>query len=80
MPKTYVYMDHSGMDFYLSECERTAEETYCPICECSDELVGVYEEEDLLAAKLKELFRMGYDLVPSDKYTELKEKYFPQEF
>ena len=79
MNKTYVYMYHSGMEFFLSERERTPEEMYCLVCECSDELIGVYEDEEVFAAKLLELFRSGHDLLPCDNYHKIKDKYCPPE-
>lgn len=79
MTKTYVYMDHSGMEFYLSDRERTAAEMYCSLCECSDELIGIYDDEEALRAKLVELFTAGLDLLPCDNYNEIKDKYCPLE-
>lgn len=79
MTKTYLYMDHSGMEFYLSDRERTAEEMYCPLCESSDELIGIYEDEETFSVKLLELFTGGYDLLPCNNYNEIKEKYCPPE-
>lgn len=79
MRKTYVYMHHNKCDFYLSEQEKTPEEQYCPHCEDSDYLLGVYESEEALAAKLNFLFSEGYDLLPCKDYDKLKEKYCPPE-
>ena len=75
MERIYIYMDHFGAEFYLSNRERTAEEIYCPICESSDELIGIFEDEATLVVKLEELFKEGYDLLPCNNYAEIKSRY-----
>lgn len=79
MEKTYVYLHHQGFDFYLSNREKSDAELYCCLCDESDFLLGVYETEEALVAKLDSLFREGYDLLPCENYNTLKDKYCPPE-
>lgn len=79
MGKRYIYMHHQGFDFYFTDHEQSPEECYCSYCEEYDELIGVYEEEGLFAAKLRELFSAGYDVLPCDDYNDIKDKYCPSE-
>lgn len=77
MEKTYVYMHHTGFDFYLSSRELSEQELYCAHCEESDFLLGTYTTEDALAKKLYFLFSEGYDVLPGDDRTRIREKYCP---
>lgn len=63
MKKVYLYIHHSGFDFFLSDHKLTHEETYCPDCDESNELVGVYDNAETLAAKIQELQKLGLDLI-----------------
>ena len=65
--KVYLYMHHCGFDFFVSDHELTKEETYCPDCEESDELIGIYNNEEELNRKIEELTKKGYDLIPNDE-------------
>lgn len=77
MEKTYVYMHHTGFDFYLSNRELSQQELYCPHCEESDILLGSYSTEEALSEKLGWLFAEGYDLMPCEDYDQIRQKYCP---
>jgi hypothetical protein len=79
MEKTYVYMHHTGFDFYLSSRELSEQELYCAHCEESDFLLGTYTTEEALAKKLYFLFSEGYDLVPCEGYDCIRARYCPTE-
>ena len=68
MKKIYVYLHHQGFDFYLKDRKLSAEECYCPYCEDSDELIGVYDDGAELADKMKSLFAEGYDFISDISY------------
>ena len=78
MKRIYLYMHHCGFDFYMTDYEQTPEETYCPDCDESAELIGIYDNETELEAKITELFSKGYDMIPDEKYTEIQNKYYPK--
>ena len=79
MQKVYVYLQHQGFDFYLRDRALTEKELYCENCDAADTLLGVYETEEELAAKLLSLFQKGYDLLPCAEYDAIKNKYCPPE-
>ena len=63
MKRTYLYMHHCGFDFYMTDHEQTPAEMYCPDCDESAELIGVYDSEAELEAKIAELFSKGFDMI-----------------
>lgn len=75
MKKIYLYMHHSGFDFFLSHREIPFAEKYCTDCEEADELLGVYVSESKLAEKLRELLTKGFDPIECDTYRKLTTKY-----
>ena len=64
MRPVYLYLHHCGFDFFLSDHLLTKEETYCPDCEESNELIGIYYNEEVLNAKIQELQKAGLDFIP----------------
>lgn len=79
MKITYIYLHHDGMDFYLSDQEKSQEELYCSACDAYDTLLGVYDSRLKLGQKLCQLFRDGYDLMPCENYDEIKSEFYPTE-
>lgn len=80
MNEIYIYSLHSWeTDFYLSDREKSEQEVYCPTCEESDTLLGVYDDEAEFAETLKKMFLAGYELLPCDNYDAIIEKYCPPE-
>ena len=77
MTKTYVYLHHTGFDFYLSDRELGEQERYCSQCDDYDILLGSYNNEDALSDKLGQLFSEGYDLLPCQNYEKILDKYCP---
>lgn len=77
MNRTYLYMHHDALCFFLRDRELTAEELYCEYCDASDTLIGCYDSEQMLAAQLRRLFEEGYDLEACDEYLDIKDKYCP---
>ena len=80
MERTYVYMCHSCSCFYLTNKKLFDEDLYCPECDASDQLIGEYEDEQMLTDALSQLFKDDYDLAPCDNYDLIKDKYCPPEF
>lgn len=76
---TYLYMHHDASVFFLQNRALSPEELYCSYCDASDTLIGCYDDERTLAAKLRQLFEEGYDLIPCDEYLDIKDKYCPPE-
>lgn len=64
MRPVYLYLHHCGFDFFLSDHLLTKEEAYCPDCEESNELIGIYYNEEVLNAKIQELQKAGLDFIP----------------
>lgn len=75
MKITYLYMHHSGFDFFLCERELAPPELRCAHCGESDTLIGNYTDERALAAELRRLFAEGYDLIPCTEYASIKARY-----
>ena len=64
MRPVYLYLHHCGFDFFPSDHLLTKEEAYCPDCEESNELIGIYYNEEVLNAKIQELQKAGLDFIP----------------
>ena len=64
MRPVYLYLHHCGFDFFLSDHLLTKEEAYCPDCKESNELIGIYYNEEVLNAKIQELQKAGLDFIP----------------
>jgi hypothetical protein len=64
MRPVYLYLHHCDFDFFLSDHLLTKEEAYCPDCEESNELIGIYYNEEVLNAKIQELQKAGLDFIP----------------
>ena len=64
MRPVYLYLHHCGFDFFLSDHLLSKEEAYCPDCEESNELIGIYYTEEVLNAKIQELQKAGLDFIP----------------
>lgn len=79
MKRTYLYMHHDAFVFFLRDQALSPEELYCSYCDASDTLLGRYDDERALAAKLRQLFEEGYDLIPCDEYLDIKDKHCPPE-
>lgn len=79
MNRTYLYMNHDALCFFLRARELTSEELYCEYCDDSDTLIGCCDNEQELAVQLRQLFEKGLDLVACDEYLDIKGKYCPPE-
>lgn len=64
MKPVYIYLHHCGFDFFLSDHLLSTEEAYCPDCNESNELIGIYDNEEVLNTKIQELQKSGLDFIP----------------
>lgn len=78
MSTTYIYQSHDWItDVFIRHERLSREDRYCSRCEDYDILIAVCDNEAELSRTLKWLFVEGYDILPSEEYEDVRDKYCP---